>query len=202
MGQIADDCNLDVDPGEQARALHRVVRAMHDGHCPKCGYLASSEEFYYPQRSRIQPSLSQLGFHKCPSCYFTITTDESKAALAEFRPYLQKSVMVFERWTTYRKYGVNFEVVDVTPPPRPRSPMLPGRVTRSLKYLRLARWRDFFWGAFTTTLPLPVVIYTLLGESQYSAVIHVVTLCLVVITLSLAFMFAEMARRQSREDAK
>lgn len=25
----------DTDVGEQAMALHRVVRAMHDGHCPK-----------------------------------------------------------------------------------------------------------------------------------------------------------------------
>lgn len=30
---------LDVKDDE-ARALHRIVRAMHDGHCPSCGHLA------------------------------------------------------------------------------------------------------------------------------------------------------------------
>ena len=30
------DLNSDVSP-ERARALHRVVRAMHDGNCPSCG---------------------------------------------------------------------------------------------------------------------------------------------------------------------
>jgi len=86
MGQIANDCNLDVDAAEQARALHRVVRAMHDGHCPKCGYLASASLFDDDYE------------HRCPRCCFTITRVEANAALEAFRPYLQKSVEVFERW--------------------------------------------------------------------------------------------------------
>jgi hypothetical protein len=86
MGQIAEDCNLDVERGERARALHRVVRAMHDGHCPKCGHLAPSTAFDEEWR------------HRCPSCFFTITREEAEAALAEFRPYLNKSVEVFEAW--------------------------------------------------------------------------------------------------------
>lgn len=35
---ISEHCNLDVENRERARVLHRVVRAMHDGHCPKCGF--------------------------------------------------------------------------------------------------------------------------------------------------------------------
>lgn len=98
MGKVADECNLDVERGEQARALHRVVRAMHDGHCPKCGHLAPSEEFYFPKLMRNDPPFVKPGFHKCPRCHFTVTEDEAEAALAEFRPYLNKSVEVFEKW--------------------------------------------------------------------------------------------------------
>jgi len=86
MGQIAEDCQLDVELAERARALHRVVRAMHDGHCPKCGCLESSDKFYDGYQ------------HRCPSCYFTITINEANLALEQFRPYLQKSVEVFETW--------------------------------------------------------------------------------------------------------
>jgi len=99
MGQIATDCNLDVDAAEQARALHRVVRAMHDGHCPKCGHLAPAEKFYQAAiTNRQHPEGVRPNQHKCPSCGFTITEFQSTAALAMFRPYLQKSVEVFERW--------------------------------------------------------------------------------------------------------
>jgi len=86
MGHIAEDCNLDVERGERARALHRVVRAMHDGHCPKCGCLESADQF---MRSAC---------HTCPSCGFTISINEANLALEQFRPYLQKSVEVFEAW--------------------------------------------------------------------------------------------------------
>lgn len=91
MGKVAEECNLDVERGERARALHRVVRAMHDGHCPQCGHLDSADKF-------IQWSWR----HTCPACSFTIYRDEAKAALAEFRPYLQKSVEVFEAWRKER----------------------------------------------------------------------------------------------------
>lgn len=95
MGQIADECCLDVEKGEQARALHRVVRAMHDGHCPKCGYLAPSEYF------QVLPH----GDHHCPRCDFTVSKEESTRALALFRPFLNKSVEVFEKWREDLKNG-------------------------------------------------------------------------------------------------
>lgn len=77
--------NLDVS-SEEARALHRVVRAMHDGHCPKCGHLGPSSVFYRDRE------------HCCPVCKFTVTDEEAATALKLFQPYLSKSVEVFERW--------------------------------------------------------------------------------------------------------
>jgi ssDNA-binding Zn-finger/Zn-ribbon topoisomerase 1 len=86
VGKISEECNLDVDAGEQARALHRVVRAMHDGHCPKCGCLESADIFMHST------------CHGCPECGFTISIKEAELALAQFRPYLNKSVEIFEQW--------------------------------------------------------------------------------------------------------
>ena len=83
------DLNLDVS-SDNARALHRVVRAMHDGHCPECGHLAPSEEF---RNNPIQPDLLE-----CPECGFYIREHEARAALALFRPILARSLDVFNKW--------------------------------------------------------------------------------------------------------
>jgi len=80
---------LDVG-GEEARALHRIVRAMHDGHCPKCGHLADARDF-------VVNYVLHTG-HECPECKWFVSEDESEAALAAFRTYLQKSVEIFETW--------------------------------------------------------------------------------------------------------
>ena len=94
--EAEDRLNLDVT-AEEARALHRVVRAMHDGHCPKCGHLGTSIEFLV---------VDMYGcFHKCPNCGFAVSEHEAKAALAAFHPYLSKSVDVFERWRSSRGEG-------------------------------------------------------------------------------------------------
>ena len=79
--------NLDVS-AEEARALHRIVRAMHDGHCPKCGHLGPSSSFRLGNR------------HECPICRFIIRDEEAEEALRLFRPYLRASLEVFERWRT------------------------------------------------------------------------------------------------------
>ncbi len=98
-GQIARECNLDVDAGERARALHRVVRAIHDGHCPRCGCLAPADKFYQSAITNPQHPLGvRPSQHKCPLCCFTVTDEEAIAALATFRPYLNNSVAVFEMW--------------------------------------------------------------------------------------------------------
>lgn len=79
---------LDVS-AEDARALHRVVRAMHDGHCPSCGYLGDARQFINTFSERD---------HVCPNCGFTIYEKEADAALKAFRSHLLKSVEVFHRW--------------------------------------------------------------------------------------------------------
>ena len=79
------ELNLDVS-AEHARALHRIVRAMHDGHCPQCGWLGNAELFEAGDN------------HLCPMCKFKITGEESRAALKAFRPYLKRSLEVFEAW--------------------------------------------------------------------------------------------------------
>lgn len=88
---------LNIDPGneqfELARSLHRVVRAMHDGHCPKCGHLASSMEF--------EPS---PGYHACPECEFAITKEEASEALAIFLPYMQKNYNKFVAWQLHGRF--------------------------------------------------------------------------------------------------
>lgn len=92
----AVELNLDVS-GDHARALHRVVRAMHDGHCPKCGYLGPAENFWADEKPH--PScIEDEGHHECPVCHFVVTETEARAALTAFQPYLDKSVEVFEQW--------------------------------------------------------------------------------------------------------
>ena len=92
--------NIDPPPGErismrpdgyeQARALHRVVRAMHDGHCPGCSYLDAASAFV------------RDGSHVCPACEFRITAPEADAALKEFAPYLKEGYKVFMDWRLNR----------------------------------------------------------------------------------------------------
>jgi hypothetical protein len=69
---------------------------MHDGHCPKCGHLAAAELF-------VQLGTAYSVDHVCPACHFEVTEEEAKAALAQFGPYLQKSVEIFEQWRKKRE---------------------------------------------------------------------------------------------------
>jgi len=103
---IAKELNIDAgtEQFELARALHRVVRAMHDGHCPKCGYLASSMEF--------EPS---EGYHVCPECLFAITKEEADEALAMFLPYMQKNYDKFVAWQLHGRFVK----------PQPQSELIP-----------------------------------------------------------------------------
>lgn len=83
---------------EVARSLHRVVRAMHDGECPKCHTI-------FPSHHMIQmPNLSKADYHHvCPGCGFTITAADAKAALATFAPVMAKNLKVFEDWREARR---------------------------------------------------------------------------------------------------
>lgn len=88
--------NSDVTSSE-ARALHRVVRAMHDGNCPKCGHLGPSNTFN-----------SRLG-HVCPECSFFIRTEESEAALRTFQPFMALNAEIFEKWRETRNAAAGIE---------------------------------------------------------------------------------------------
>lgn len=94
MAKTARQLALDAQDARatQARALHRIVRAMHDGHCPNCGHLGQAELFI------CRGTTEALDCHQCPICAFAITGEEARRALAEFMPYLRESLMVFETW--------------------------------------------------------------------------------------------------------
>lgn len=83
--------HLDVD-FEVARSLHRVVRAMQDGECPKCHNLFDSRHM----RSGYPSDL------KCPGCGFLVTHDEAEDAIAAFAPVMEKNLEVFEAWRAGR----------------------------------------------------------------------------------------------------
>lgn len=84
--------NISLDQGEEARALHRVVRAMHDGHCPFCGHLGPAGDFEDWKHD-----------HWCPKCGFTITAEEAKAALATFHVFMKRNLEIFEQWRRRRQ---------------------------------------------------------------------------------------------------
>lgn len=86
---------LDVE-FEQARAVHRVVRAMHDGECPKCHRLFESKEMVWAPGNAGNPNSA----HKCPNrqCGFTISKEEMQAAINLFAPVMEKNLEVFEEW--------------------------------------------------------------------------------------------------------
>lgn len=77
---------------ERARALHRVVRALHDGHCPNCGALFELEKARRTDGERC-----------AEDCGFYITHEEADAALKEFQPYMKKNVDIFLEWRKERQ---------------------------------------------------------------------------------------------------
>lgn len=106
MGNHAKDHFLDVD-FETARSLHRVVRAMHDGECPKCHAIHPSKAMESLRvangKSLNAPDVEIVMDHRCPTCGFVITNEEGHAALAAFAPVMEKNLEVFERWRANRK---------------------------------------------------------------------------------------------------
>jgi hypothetical protein len=117
--------NQDSTPVEQMtafdrkRSLHRIVRAMHDGHCPKCSHLAGSELFrHYTKKEHATGRAIIPDGHKCPNCGFSITAEEEKDILAEFGPYYSKGLEVLAHWRKLRldrKKPANGIVLEDTP---------------------------------------------------------------------------------------
>ncbi len=77
---------------QRDRALHRVVRALHDGNCPACGLLTDSDAVRCIN-----------GNWRCPRCAFGFTPDEAEAAMEAFRPYMRANLDEFEKWRQERK---------------------------------------------------------------------------------------------------
>lgn len=89
--------NSDVTSSE-ARALHRVVRAMHDGNCPKCGHIGPSETF------QVGDMAGDLDGYRCPMmmCRFRISEEEAQAAIGTFQPFMALNAEIFETWRNTR----------------------------------------------------------------------------------------------------
>ena len=90
--------NLDHD---EARALHRIVRAMHDGECPKCHTVHAAEKmptYFWGKRG----DKTQVGW-ECPHCLFSITMDEAEAVFDLFAPFMERNLAIFEKWRDERK---------------------------------------------------------------------------------------------------
>lgn len=92
--------NLDHD---EARALHRIVRAMHDGECPKCHAVYSSDQMRFRE-------LVTYGFQgpattgwRCPNCLFEITDKEATEVFRIFAPFMERNLAIFEKWRAERK---------------------------------------------------------------------------------------------------
>jgi hypothetical protein len=102
MGEIADRNFLDVD-FETARSLHRVVRAMHDGECPKRHRLFES---YLMRREKAADDAPRHNVTmQCPHCGFMITGQEADAVIAAFAPVMDRNLDVFEQWRQRRATG-------------------------------------------------------------------------------------------------
>ena len=81
-----EDLELDVN-FEEARAIHRVVRGMHDGECPNCHRLFQSHEVHLKNGDMI-----------CPKCKFKISHKEAEKAIEVFSIVMERNLAVFENW--------------------------------------------------------------------------------------------------------
>lgn len=111
---LGKELALDIDL-EEARALHRVWRALNDGDCPKC-------HKHHPATSMIRnyvstnppgsnkpfkpfvdpPTRSTQGCIQCPSCGFLIYGDEIEEIERLFAPAMDGAMKVFENWRKVR----------------------------------------------------------------------------------------------------
>jgi len=86
---------LDLDYSE-ARSLHRVVRAMHDGECPKCHRVYPAEAMRVTKQEHLPPE-SRIGW-RCPGCGYKIKQKTGEAALKTFGILMDKNREIFDAW--------------------------------------------------------------------------------------------------------
>lgn len=72
---------------EQARALHRVWRALNDGDCPKCHKFHAATEI-----------IRNWAAITCPSCWFHVKRAEIAAIEEMFAPAMDAAVAIFNQW--------------------------------------------------------------------------------------------------------
>ena len=93
--------NLDHD---EARALHRIVRAMHDGECPKCHTVHSAasmwKELLIAGDYLRVPNCSGW---QCDACGFYITEGEGEQVFKIFAPFMERNLAIFEKWRADRR---------------------------------------------------------------------------------------------------
>jgi hypothetical protein len=93
------------------RAMHRVVRAMHDGSCPNCGHLAPSHKFELPEQLALSDDV--LIAHRCPACLYAITVAHEREVLQLFLPIAQRSRDVLDDWREGRLHITDKEATRV-----------------------------------------------------------------------------------------
>lgn len=89
---------------ELALSVHRVIRSLHDGVCPRCGVVHPCPEVGIDEQGEYTEE-------RCSACGFTITVEEQKAGLALFAPVMRANLEVFEGWRSSRNTN------QVTPKP-------------------------------------------------------------------------------------
>lgn len=97
---MSAELNLDHN---EARALHRIVRAMHDGECPKCHKVNPAEDVQWLRHGPFDGYRGNIiGGWRCPDCQFAITKEEADAVFAIFAPFMEANLAVFEKWRASR----------------------------------------------------------------------------------------------------
>lgn len=91
--------NLDHD---EARAIHRVIRAMHDGECPKCHRIHDAGLMLWVTDALGGDERFERPGWKCPSCDFSITHDEARDGLQRFATFMDRNLAIFEAWRESR----------------------------------------------------------------------------------------------------
>lgn len=95
-GQIKTQAGADYEAGrlaldvslEQARALHRVWRALNDGDCPKCHEAQAATDIVR----------GPVGDLRCPNCGFIVTGEEIREIERLFAPAMDAAISIFEAW--------------------------------------------------------------------------------------------------------
>lgn len=91
--------NLDHD---ESRALHRIVRAMHDGECPKCHTVHDSRSMRYGDHGRLATDPPGCGW-LCRTCGFFVTHSEADEVFRIFAPFMERNLAIFEEWRNSRE---------------------------------------------------------------------------------------------------